>query len=218
MKSSFLYVLLFFISMNVYSQNLSTKMDTVSYSVGVLVGKNLQQQGMDDLNLEEFAAAVSDVFNSQTKIDDDKAQALFQGYMKEKSAQQFSAIKSEGENFLAKNAERPEVKTTESGLQYEVITPGTGAQPSATSNVTVHYHGSLIDGKVFDSSVNRGQPASFPVNGVIQGWQEALPMMKTGAKWKLYIPYNLAYGERGAGNDIQPYSALIFDVELLEIN
>lgn len=110
------------------------------------------------------------------------------------------------------------MKTTASGLQYEVITEGTGPMPKATDKVTTHYHGTLLDGKVFDSSVQRGQPIDFPVNGVIQGWQEALQLMKVGSKWKLYVPYDLAYGDRGAGGDIGPYETLIFEVELIKIN
>ncbi|MGB0931993.1 MAG: FKBP-type peptidyl-prolyl cis-trans isomerase, partial [Chitinophagales bacterium] len=119
--------------------------------------------------------------------------------------------------FLTKNKERSEIKVTDSGLQYEVMTEGTGAIPSAEDKVKVHYHGTLMDGKVFDSSVDRGEPAEFPVGGVIKGWVEALQLMPTGSKWKLYIPSDLAYGERGAGGDIGPHETLIFEVELLEI-
>jgi len=122
-----------------------------------------------------------------------------------------------GEQFLADNADRDEVKVTDSGLQYEVLASGDGETPSASSTVKVHYHGTLIDGTVFDSSVNRGEPIEFPVNGVIAGWTEALQLMKTGDKWKLYIPHNLAYGAQGAGGVIGPYQALIFEVELLAV-
>ena len=122
-----------------------------------------------------------------------------------------------GEKFLAENAEKDGIVVTESGLQYEIITEGSGEKPSAESTVSTHYHGTLIDGTVFDSSVERGQPAQFPVNRVIAGWTEALQMMPVGSKWRLYIPHNLAYGPQGSGGAIAPYSALIFDVELLEI-
>jgi FKBP-type peptidyl-prolyl cis-trans isomerase FklB len=122
-----------------------------------------------------------------------------------------------GKKFLEENAKKPGVKTTASGLQYEVLKDGSGAKPTLQSKVKVHYHGTLIDGKVFDSSVNRGEPITFPLNGVIQGWQEGVQLMPVGSKYRFYIPYNLAYGERGAGANIPPYSALIFDVELLAI-
>ena len=122
-----------------------------------------------------------------------------------------------GEAFLAENAQREEVTVTESGMQYEVITAGDGERPSASSTVRTHYHGTLVDGTVFDSSYDRGQPAEFPVNGVIAGWTEALQMMPVGSKWRLYLPYSLAYGEAGAGGAIGPYAALVFDVELLDI-
>ena len=132
-------------------------------------------------------------------------------------AEQSKAVIEEGNAYLAKNAERDEVTVTESGLQYEIIEAGEGGKPAADSTVRVHYHGTLIDGSVFDSSYKRGQPAEFPVNGVIRGWTEALQLMPVGAKWKLYIPYDLAYGEQGAGGAIAPYSTLVFDVELLDI-
>ena len=123
-----------------------------------------------------------------------------------------------GKTYLAENAKKEGVTTTESGLQYEVINSGKGAKPAPSDQVTVHYHGTLLDGTVFDSSVDRGEPASFPVGGVIKGWTEALQLMSVGSKWKLYVPYDLAYGERGAGAQIGPYSTLIFEVELISIN
>jgi len=152
------------------------------------------------------------------KIDPQTANANLQTYMQGKAERAGAENKTKGEAFLAENGKRAEVKTLESGLQYEVITEGTGAKPAATDKVTVHYHGTLIDGTVFDSSVDRGQPASFPVNGVIPGWVEALQLMPTGSKWKLFIPSDLAYGPRGAGGDIGPNATLVFDVELISIN
>ncbi|HET8706360.1 MAG TPA: FKBP-type peptidyl-prolyl cis-trans isomerase, partial [Pseudomonadales bacterium] len=134
-----------------------------------------------------------------------------------KEAEKYSAIIAAGKKFLEDNAKRPEVTVTASGLQYEILTAGSGAKPKANSTVRTHYHGTLINGQVFDSSVERGQPAEFPVNGVIRGWTEALQLMEKGAKWRLYLPYELAYGERGAGGVIGPYSTLIFDVELIDI-
>jgi len=137
--------------------------------------------------------------------------------MQEKQEQQTKAQAKIGELFLAENAKKDGITVTDSGLQYEIITAGTGEKPTATSRVKTHYHGTLIDGTVFDSSVQRGEPIDFPVNGVIAGWTEALQLMPVGSKWRLYIPHNLAYGERGAGAGIAPFSALIFDVELLDI-
>lgn len=205
---------------------MSSSKDTLSYSLGVLIGKNLQQQGFaDDLSIEMFAQAVKDVVNeNDLQITAQEANAVLQEYSVKQQAQQAEkeAVQGEenlkaGEAFLAENANRPEVKTTESGLQYEVLKSGDGPSPAATDKVKVHYHGTLIDGTVFDSSVDRGQPASFPVNGVIPGWVEALQLMSVGDKWKLYIPSGLAYGPRSAGPTIGPNSTLIFEVELLEI-
>jgi len=205
---------------------MSSSQDTLSYSLGVLIGKNLQQQGFaDDLSVEMFAQAVKDVLNeADLKINAQEANVVLQEYSAKQQAQQAEKDAAQGEEnmkageaFLAENADRPEVKTTESGLQYEVLKSGDGPSPSATDKVKVHYHGTLIDGTVFDSSVDRGQPASFPVNGVIPGWVEALQLMSVGDKWKLYIPSDLAYGPRSAGPTIGPNSTLIFEVELLEI-
>ena len=166
-----------------------------------------------------MAAAIQDVLTDQDlKIDVQQANANVQSYMQAKQAAQFAENKEAGEAFLAENAQRSNVVTTESGLQYEVLNPGSGAKPSATNNVTVHYHGTLIDGTVFDSSVNRGTPASFGLNQVIKGWTEGLQLMSTGAKYRFYIPYSLGYGEQAAGQAIKPFSTLIFEVELIKIN
>ncbi len=198
---------------------MQNKLDTFSYSLGVLIAQNLKQQGIDEINPAAMAQAVADVVGGKaTAVTLDQANQIYQDNSQSLRSKQFEKTIKEGEAFLKANASRPEVKVTESGLQYEVITEGAGEQPKPTDKVRVHYHGTLINGEVFDSSVERGEPISFPVNGVIQGWQEALPMMKVGSKWKLFIPYQLAYGERGAGPKIGPYSALVFEVELLGIN
>jgi FKBP-type peptidyl-prolyl cis-trans isomerase FklB len=195
------------------------EMDSLSYSLGVLVAQNLKNQGFEKLDAESLSSAISDVLNDgEIKIETDKANALVQGYLQQKQQAQFASVIAENTKFLEENAKRGEVTTLPSGLQYEVLKEGEGDKPGATDKVTVHYHGTLIDGTVFDSSVERGSPTSFGVNQVIKGWTEALQLMPKGAKWKLYIPYDLAYGERGAGGKIGPYSTLIFEVELLEIN
>lgn len=187
-------------------------MDSLSYSVGVVLGKSLKQQGLDQVDPSSLAQAIDDFLKgNELAISEAKAGQNVQKYLKEKQA-------GEGEAFLTENAKRPEVKVTETGLQYEVIKEGEGAKPTTKNRVTVHYHGSLIDGSVFDSSVERGRPATFGVTQVIQGWVEGLQLMTEGSKYKFYIPYNLAYGERGAPPKIPPYSALIFEVELLSIN
>ena len=204
---------LFFSSIN------AQQMDSVSYSLGLLVAQNLKSQGFDKLDAASLSAAVNDVLSgAETKISPEEANAIVNSYMQKKQQEQYAGIIESGEQFLAENAKRDEVTKLPSGLQYEVLKEGTGAKPAPTSKVTVHYHGTLLDGTVFDSSVDRGQPATFGVNQVIKGWTEALQLMPAGSKWKLYIPYDLAYGDRGAGGKIGPYSTLVFEVELLEIN
>ncbi|MBK8451595.1 MAG: FKBP-type peptidyl-prolyl cis-trans isomerase [Saprospiraceae bacterium] len=201
-----------------FAQKNQMKMDSLSYSIGVLFGNSLKQQGLDKLNAADLAEAMEAVMNNkETKITKEQATQIYSQTMSSLSAKANAGAKEEGEHFLAENKKRPGVTTTASGLQYEVIKMGDGAKPAATAKVKTHYHGTLINGSVFDSSVERGEPISFPVNGVIQGWQEALQLMPVGSKWKLFVPYNLAYGERGAGADIKPFSALIFEVELLGI-
>ena len=207
------------------AQSEKNNMDSLSYSLGVLVAQNLKSQGFDQLDAKSLAAAMQDVLEDKTlKISLDRANAIMQEYAMAKQAEAAEAAKAEhaatieaGERFLAENGKKKGVTTTESGLQYEVLHPGSGAKPTATDEVTVHYHGTLLDGTVFDSSVERGSPASFPLNRVIAGWTEGLQYMSTGAKYRFYIPYDLAYGDRGAGAKIGPYSTLIFDVELLSI-
>ena len=201
-----------------FAQNLKNNMDTVSYSLGVLFAQNFKNGEKINIDANAMAKGFQDAIAGTETIKVEQANQLFSQYMAEASKSKFTATVEAGKKFLDENAKRPGVKVTASGLQYEVMVDGTGAIPKATDKVTTHYHGTLLNGKVFDSSVERGQPIDFPVNGVIQGWQEALQLMKTGSKWKLFVPYNLAYGERGAGADIGPYETLIFEVELLKVN
>jgi FKBP-type peptidyl-prolyl cis-trans isomerase FklB len=213
----FVAFFLFYGSISI-AQNLENNMDSISYSVGYLMGMNLKQQGFDTLKYDDMKNGFQHALEgTDAMISEAEMQLLFKKAMADVSAKKGAAAKEEGEAFLAENKKRPSVVTLASGLQYEVINEGDGAYPKATDKVRTHYHGTLIDGTVFDSSVDRGEPISFPVNGVIQGWQEALQLMKVGSKWKLYVPYDLAYGSRGAGASIKPYSALIFEVELLDI-
>lgn len=201
-----------------FSQNNQKNMDSLSYSIGILFGHSLKQQGLDEVSSVDLAEAMDAVMNNkETKITREMATQIYTESMAAISKKTTTVAKEEGERFLAENKKRKGVTTTASGLQYEIIKMGDGPKPSATSKVKTHYHGTLLNGMIFDSSVDRGEPISFPVNGVIAGWQEALQLMPVGSKWKLFIPYNLAYGETGAGGDIKPYSTLIFEVELLGI-
>ncbi|MCC6815750.1 MAG: FKBP-type peptidyl-prolyl cis-trans isomerase [Saprospiraceae bacterium] len=192
-------------------------MDKFSYSIGILIAKSFSEQGIDSLNYEDFLKGIKDQMNGKSTMTVDEATQSYSNAMKEVSSSKHNANKEAGEKFLAENRSKPGVITTPSGLQYQVINMGTGSKPGPTSKVKVHYHGTLPDGKVFDSSVQRGEPISFPLNGVIPGWTEGVQLMPVGSKFKFFIPYNLAYGERGAGADIKPFSALVFEVELLGI-
>jgi FKBP-type peptidyl-prolyl cis-trans isomerase FklB len=195
--------------------------ELVSYGIGRQMGQQLADNPFEGVSPAAVAQGVLDSLNGvEMPYSNEQMQDAFQeinARMQAQEAEQSKDLAGAGEAFLAENAKKDGVTVTASGLQYEVITQGTGAIPTATSKVKTHYHGTLIDGTVFDSSVNRGQPIDFPVNGVIAGWTEALQLMPVGSKYRLYIPYNLAYGERGAGASIKPYSALIFDVELIDI-
>ena len=193
-------------------------MDKVSYALGIGIGRQLADMGANDIVTEDFAAAMKDVLTgAELKIDEAEAQALVQEYLQKKGEEKVKAVKAEGENFLAENAKKEGVVSLPSGLQYQVLKEGNGKSPKATDQVKCHYEGTLINGKIFDSSYRRNEPATFPLNGVIAGWTEGLQLMKEGAKYRFFIPFNLAYGTRGAGQDIPPYAALIFDVELIEV-
>lgn len=203
------------------SSKFSSVEELVSYGIGRQMGQQLAENPFDGVSPQAVAQGLLDSLSGvEMPYSNEEMQAAFgeiNTRMQAREAEQSKTLAAAGEAFLAENAKKPGVTVTASGLQYEVITQGSGAIPSKTSKVKTHYHGTLIDGTVFDSSVNRGQPIDFPVNGVIAGWTEALQLMPVGSKYRLYIPHNLAYGERGAGASIKPYSALIFDVELLDI-
>lgn len=203
------------------SDQFKTVETQASYGIGFQMGQQLQSNPFEGLDLDSVVAGLKDAFTGQApQVDNDTLRDAFgeiHQRMQAAKAEQHKEAIAEGENFLAENAKRDGVVTTESGLQYEVLTAGEGAKPTADSTVRTHYHGTLINGSVFDSSYDRGQPAEFPVGGVIKGWTEALQMMPVGSKWRLYVPHSLAYGEQGAGGAIAPYSTLVFDVELLDI-
>ena len=200
------------------SNQISTQMDSVSYALGVLFATNMKSEGMNEINSEALASGFSAVMNDNATIGAEEADALVRTAMeavKEKASQ---ADRAEGESFLAENAKKKGINVTETGLQYQHDTEGTGENPGPTDKVTVHYKGTLLDGTEFDSSYKRGEPISFPLNGVIPGWTEGLQLMKVGGKTTFYIPQDLAYGARpNPGGPIPPYAALIFEVELLGI-
>jgi FKBP-type peptidyl-prolyl cis-trans isomerase FklB len=198
---------------------MNSEIDSVSYSLGVNIATNIKKQGFDSLNTAMLAQAIDDVYKSNPlKISADSANQILQAYFEGLQHKVAGKNVEAGKKFLEDNKSKPGVVTLPSGLQYMVIKEGTGEKPTISNTITAHYHGTLIDGKVFDSSVQRGEPASFPVSGVIKGWTEALQLMKVGSKWRLFIPSELAYGERGAGAEIGPNTVLIFDVELLSID
>ena len=200
-------------------------MDKLSYGLGLGIGQQLAQMNIEGLNIDDFAEAIRDVINgNKLKVEHREAQQIVQNYFAEQEkklqaerAEKGKAAKEEGEKYLVENAKKEGIITTASGLQYKVLKEGTGKQPKATDKVRCHYEGSLINGSVFDSSYQRGEPADFPLNGVIPGWTEGVQLMKEGSKFRFFIPYLLAYGERGAGSSIPPYSTLIFDVELIKV-
>jgi len=199
-------------------------MDKLSYALGIGIGSQLAGMGAKELNIDDFAQAIKDVISgSELKVDNAEAQTLVQNFFQEQEAKQQAAAaeagkvaKAAGEAFLAENGKKDGVVTLPSGLQYQVLKEGNGKKPSATDQVVCHYEGTLIDGTVFDSSYQRNQPATFGLNQVIAGWTEGVQLMQEGAKYRFFIPYNLAYGERGAGQ-IPPFATLVFDVELIEV-
>ena len=198
---------------------MATDKEAVSYCVGMSMGGSLMQQDLGELSPEIIAEAISDIFSGkELKFTPQQANDIIQQFVSEQGAAKYGKNKEAGEVFLKENGMRREVTVTASGLQYEVINEGEGAIPGPEDQVTVHYHGTLIDGTVFDSSVSRGEPATFGVNQVIKGWTEALQLMNKGAKYRLYIPQDLAYGANPhPGGPIEPFMALVFDVELIEI-
>lgn len=193
-------------------------MEKLSYALGMVIGHNLKGMGVKNLSQDDFGKAMNDVLTNQTtSLTDQEAQKIVGDFLQKQQEEATREIREEGERFLAENAKKEGVVVLPSGLQYTVLTEGTGAQPKATDRVKCHYEGTLTNGQVFDSSYRRGEPAVFPLNGVIAGWTEGVQLMKEGAKYRFFIPYNLAYGERGAGQAIHPYAALVFDVELISI-
>ena len=193
-------------------------MDKISYAIGLSMGQNLMGSGVTSLEYADLAAGIKDVLEkNQPQISYQEAQQVLGKFFSELEQKIAGEAKAAGEAFLAENAKREGVKVTESGLQYEVLEANIGQKPKATDKVRVHYEGTLIDGTVFDSSYKRGESITFGLNQVIKGWTEGLQLMSIGSKYKLYLPYQLAYGERGAGANIPPYAALIFTVELLGI-
>lgn len=196
-----------------------TEMEKVSYSLGVNMASSVKSQGLDSIDINSVSKAFTDVFEgNELDISEEESMTILQEFFGKLQAEKSAKANEEGAAFLAENGAKEGVTTTESGLQYEIIVSGNGEKPTTSDQVTVHYHGMLTDGTVFDSSVDRGQPATFGVTQVIKGWTEALQLMSVGDKWKLTIPSNLAYGDQGAGGIIGPGATLIFEVELLKIN
>ena len=200
-------------------------MDKLSYALGLGIGRQLAQMGAEQLSIDDFAQAIKDVVaGGQLKLDEAEAQVIVQEFFQKQEEKQRAAAaemgkkaKEEGEKYLAENAKNEGLVTLPSGLLYLVIKEGNGKRPKATDKVKCHYEGMLVDGTLFDSSVQRGEPATFPLNQVIAGWTEGLQLMTEGSKYRFFIPYTLGYGERGAGASIPPFAALVFDVELIEV-
>ena len=200
-------------------------MDKVSYALGLGIGHQLMDMGAQELNIDDFAQAIKDILAGKKPLSAaGEAQTLVQNFFQEQekkqraaAAERGKAAREVGEKYLEENAKKEGVVTLPSGLQYKVLREGNGRKPKATDQVKCHYEGMLVDGTLFDSSLQRGEPATFPLNGVIAGWTEGLQLMQEGAKYRFFIPYHLGYGERGAGAQIPPFAALVFDVELIEV-
>ena len=193
-------------------------MDKVSYALGLGISRQLSGLGATEINVEDFAQALKDIFSGkEPQISDEEGQSLVSAYLQQKQDMVTSKMKEEGQKFLEENSKKEGVVTLPSGLQYQVLREGNGKKPKATDQVECHYEGTLINGTKFDSSYDRGQTATFPLNQVIAGWTEGLQLMQEGAKYRFFIPYNLGYGERGAGQSIPPFATLIFDVELIAV-
>lgn len=199
---------------------MDSDLEKVSYAVGMSIGESLKAQNLEDIDTKKLSLAMDTIFKNQDPLfTPEEANSIIQAYLDTKKYAAYGSLKLEGEKFLKNNKSNKDIQTTESGLQYEIIKSGNGKRPSKVDSVSVHYHGTLIDGTVFDSSVERGTPASFGVHQVIPGWTEALQLMDIGSKYRLFIPQELAYGANPhPGGPIQPFSALIFEVELLNIN
>ena len=191
--------------------------DKVAYALGTSIGLQLQQMGVNELDITDFSQGVKDALAGSSDMERAEIEAVINEFFTRKSQEQAAKAKEEGARFLAENAKKEGVVTLPSGLQYQVLREGNGKKPKATDQVRCHYEGTLINGTVFDSSYKRGEPAVFGLNQVISGWTEGVQLMQEGAKYRFFIPYNLAYGERGAGQQIPPFAALIFDVELIEV-
>ena len=223
MKHSILIISASLLALPLFGQEKSPQLkdqkDKVSYSIGMNIGANLSRQKVD-INPDLLAAGIKDTIAGKPQLTQDQVKDIMQQFekdMEQKQKESGEKNKAEGAKFLEDNKKKPGVKTTASGLQYKAEKEGTGPQPKATDMVTVNYRGTLIDGTEFDSSYKRGQPATFPLNGVIKGWTEGLQLMKAGSKYQFFVPSNLAYGERAVGPDIAPNATLIFEVELLEV-
>jgi len=219
LKSAFVLILSFTF-LNAYAAKVETDLEKISYTLGVVFGENINRQGLE-LDRPAFLQAIDDVLSSsELKISKDDMQVIMQEFQKAEQSRQSNQAttnKANGEKYLAENKSKEGFTETASGLQYKVITAGTGEKPSSSSKVLVHYRGTLIDGTEFDSSYARGEPVELGVNQVIKGWQETLPLMAAGSKWQIVVPSDLAYGQRGAGGAIGPNSTLLFDIELIEI-
>ncbi|MBL4586616.1 MAG: FKBP-type peptidyl-prolyl cis-trans isomerase [Flavobacteriales bacterium] len=198
---------------------MKSEKEKLGYALGLSIAKNLQEQGFEDFDQDALLLAVKHHYDgSELQLTVEQINETLKAASTKIQSEKHGPVLENGQKFLQENSNKEGITVLDSGMQYRVMKSGSGKSPQPTDQVTTHYHGKLIDGTVFDSSVDRGAPASFPVNGVIQGWQEALPMMKEGDKWELFIPHNLAYGEQGAGKDIAPFSTLIFEVELISVN